>query len=205
VEALIEGFQHVENREAATGILVFDLHGQVIETNPAGESIAKKLFPEEEIVEGFSALCRWVRGSIKGNKKVPDRLGSLATPMLSTIRNNYFIRTFLLTNKGDATKSRILILIDSLSVSDHLNLENVGRRFHLSRRELDVVGLLLNGYTNKEIANALSISDETVKCYLTAIRRKMEVSNRTQIISRIASLSIGRNPLASPIRQTNTG
>lgn len=191
MEYLIEGFRHVENREAATGVLVFDLHGQVIETNPAGESIAKNLFPEEEIVEGFSALCRWVRGYIKGNKKVPERRGSPATPMLSTIRKNYFIRTFLLTNKADATESRILILIDSLSVSGHLNLESVGRQFHLSRRELDVVGLLLNGYTNKEIAKALSISDETVKYYLTAVRRKMEVSNRTQIISRIVSLGAG--------------
>lgn len=191
MEEPIEGFHQVENRPAATGVLVFDLHGQLIGTNPQGESIAKKIFPEKEIIEGFSVLCRWVRGHIKKNKKVYERSGSPLTPMLSTIRNNYFFRTFLLENKTDAGKSHVLILIDSLSASEKFSLETIGRQFHLSRRESDVVGLLLNGYTNKEIANALSISDETVKYYLTAVRRKMEVSNRTQIISRIVSLGAG--------------
>ena len=50
----------------------------------------------------------------------------------------------------------------------------------LSKREIQVLNCLVNGDSNKVIANNLSITDATVKVHLKAILRKLSVSNRTQ-------------------------
>ncbi len=50
----------------------------------------------------------------------------------------------------------------------------------LTQRESEVLRQLANGLTNKEIANALSISYETVKEHVQHILRKIGVSDRTQ-------------------------
>lgn len=49
-------------------------------------------------------------------------------------------------------------------------------------RQEEVLQLLLDGYSNKEIGKLLSLSDETVKTHVSAILRGFEVSNRTQAV-----------------------
>ncbi|MFN8051539.1 MAG: helix-turn-helix transcriptional regulator [Acidimicrobiales bacterium] len=53
----------------------------------------------------------------------------------------------------------------------------------LSAREQEVLSLLCMGYRNKDIAEALYISTETVKSHLKAIFRKFGVSSRCEVIS----------------------
>ena len=50
----------------------------------------------------------------------------------------------------------------------------------LSERELDVLRGLTSGQTNKEIAEALFISGETVKSHVSAVISKLGVRDRTQ-------------------------
>lgn len=51
----------------------------------------------------------------------------------------------------------------------------------LSERELDIVRGLSQGHTNKRIANALNITEATVKVNLKTVLRKLGLSNRTQV------------------------
>lgn len=53
--------------------------------------------------------------------------------------------------------------------------------FHLTARELDVVAAIVEGYTNREIAQKFSISEQTVKHHLTSIFEKVGVSNRLEL------------------------
>lgn len=53
----------------------------------------------------------------------------------------------------------------------------------LSNREKEIVTLIGQGYRNKEIANKLYISEPTVKTHLQHIFQKLDVNNRSQLIT----------------------
>ena len=52
----------------------------------------------------------------------------------------------------------------------------------LTLRQLEVLRLLGEGYTNKEIAKALEIAVRTVRTHVEAIFEHLEVENRTQAV-----------------------
>ncbi|MGH9404857.1 MAG: response regulator [Terriglobia bacterium] len=54
--------------------------------------------------------------------------------------------------------------------------------FGLSPREIQVVAAISAGYTNKEIARKLSVSEHTVKHHITNIFDELGVSNRMELI-----------------------
>ena len=58
-------------------------------------------------------------------------------------------------------------------------------KFHLTRREIEVVYLISAGMTNPEIADKLFISIRTVQAHLRAIYRKVQVHNKTSLVSRL--------------------
>jgi LuxR family transcriptional regulator, regulator of acetate metabolism len=64
----------------------------------------------------------------------------------------------------------------------------------LTRRELDVLRLLADGKTNKAIAEALVISDGTVKFHVNSLLRKLRVANRAEAVSRYLRLLGMRAP-----------
>ncbi|MGE0199689.1 MAG: response regulator [Candidatus Melainabacteria bacterium] len=53
----------------------------------------------------------------------------------------------------------------------------------LTPRELDTLGELARGYTNQQIADALSVSVKTVDTHVANMMKKFEVNNRTQLLS----------------------
>jgi DNA-binding NarL/FixJ family response regulator len=52
----------------------------------------------------------------------------------------------------------------------------------LSRRERQIVDALLVGRTNKEVAQLLGISDQTVKNQLTTLYKKVGVTSRLELV-----------------------
>ena len=60
----------------------------------------------------------------------------------------------------------------------------------LSQRELEVLRLIVEGATNKEIADELVLTVNTVKRHISNIFGKLVVSNRTQAIARARELNL---------------
>jgi DNA-binding NarL/FixJ family response regulator len=52
----------------------------------------------------------------------------------------------------------------------------------LSRREQELVGLIQQGLTNKEIASRLNLSEQTVKNHVHRILRKVGAQDRLSIV-----------------------
>jgi DNA-binding NarL/FixJ family response regulator len=76
---------------------------------------------------------------------------------------------------------------------------NGGRRseFSLTQRENDILGLLAEGRSNREIAQSLYLSEKTVKAHLAAIFRKLGVTNRTQAAMAAVSMGVGPYPVGN--------
>jgi len=56
------------------------------------------------------------------------------------------------------------------------------RRLGLSRRELQLIPLIAQGLTNKEIANHFSLSEQTVKNHLYRMKHKIGAEDRLEIV-----------------------
>ena len=67
------------------------------------------------------------------------------------------------------------------------------QRFRLTRREMEVVQLIARGYSNRELAKELSLSEETVKRHLSNTFDKTGVSTRLEL----ALFAMAHNLVAS--------
>jgi two-component system nitrate/nitrite response regulator NarL len=56
------------------------------------------------------------------------------------------------------------------------------KTFGLTSRELQVIGTVIAGYNDRDIAQNLKIREETVKRHLTRIFTKLDVSNRLELV-----------------------
>ncbi len=65
-----------------------------------------------------------------------------------------------------------------------------GEREQLSSRERDIVELIAQGQSNKEIARTLGIAPETVKSHIKSIFTKLAVDKRAQAVSRAQALGL---------------
>lgn len=92
-------------------------------------------------------------------------------------------------NRGD---ERRLIALQFLEVVlERANLlRPVQAPAIFSAREMDVLDKLLMGFSNKEIARALELTENTVKFHLKKIYTKLGVRRRTQAITRAQELGV---------------
>jgi DNA-binding NarL/FixJ family response regulator len=84
--------------------------------------------------------------------------------------------------QGFATK-----VIATLTSNAARKQEGSGAR--LSIREDQVVRLLLQGRTNKEIAHTLGISEKTIKKYMTVLMQKLQARNRLEVVIAVQRLA----------------
>jgi DNA-binding NarL/FixJ family response regulator len=54
----------------------------------------------------------------------------------------------------------------------------------LTEREAEVLALLAQGYANKEIADKLTVSYDTVRAHLKHVYEKLHVRSRTEAVSK---------------------
>jgi DNA-binding NarL/FixJ family response regulator len=91
-----------------------------------------------------------------------------------------------------ADTSTMTQVVESLSRKYRVERRPDKDRKELSERELEVVALVASGLRNKEIANKLFISEQTVKTHLSNIFQKLEINDRLEL-----ALYAMRNGLAS--------
>jgi DNA-binding CsgD family transcriptional regulator len=60
----------------------------------------------------------------------------------------------------------------------------------LSPREAEVLALIVAGRTNKEIADALFLSENTIKTHVNGLYAKLGVNRRTQAVARARELGL---------------
>lgn len=73
--------------------------------------------------------------------------------------------------------------VDSRNQADSLELTSEGlEKYHITDRELEVIKLVCQGKSNKEIALAMTISVNTVNNHIANIFEKMDISSRMDLM-----------------------
>lgn len=67
-------------------------------------------------------------------------------------------------------------------------LERPGAGAHLTKRDHDLLKLVMEGLTNREIAARMLLQEQTVKNYVSVLCQKLHVRNRVQLAVTAARL-----------------
>jgi NarL family two-component system response regulator LiaR len=88
--------------------------------------------------------------------------------------------------------------VTAVLVNQLRKLDGAGPLGRLSARERDVLAELSRGRSNREIARALSLGEQTVKSYVSSILTKLDLKDRTQ--AAIFGIQQGLVPLGEALR-----
>jgi len=78
-------------------------------------------------------------------------------------------------------REQVTDLVDAFRAVRSNEGESKEKSYGLTRRELEIVEAIVSGCSNREIAQKLSLSEDTVKHHLTHIFDKLGVSNRLEL------------------------
>lgn len=75
---------------------------------------------------------------------------------------------------GDEVINKLPVLMKKTSDFDY-------EKYGINDKEKDIISLVAQGLSNKEIATELFLSEGTVRNYLSSILEKLELRDRTQL------------------------
>jgi DNA-binding CsgD family transcriptional regulator len=100
--------------------------------------------------------------------------------------------TTLLTISQERLKQLVIENVDKLLLPNE-GKEHQSLLERLTKREIEVLKQLIQGYSNREIAQNLFISIHTVKNHITNIFQKLGVTDRAQLIAMVYKLDYMNN------------
>jgi ATP/maltotriose-dependent transcriptional regulator MalT len=74
-----------------------------------------------------------------------------------------------------------------MSSQNHAETTDTAR---LTRREIEILSLIVEGHSSKKVAELLFVSKRTVDFHLDNIYEKLQVSNRMQALQRATRLGL---------------
>jgi DNA-binding CsgD family transcriptional regulator len=167
-------------RRRAPGILIFDRGGTLRFSNKEASELISSL---PELCDAVWALCLPVRDGHEPLQEGAGENSKLATVYRSDRFPPFAIRVFPLGEAGGSDTGHLMVLLEKIVEKHALDLEKAKAKFHLSKRELEVLCLIGEGLANREIAEKLFIGEQTAKDHVRNIMRKVGVNSRGALIS----------------------
>jgi DNA-binding CsgD family transcriptional regulator len=161
--------------------------------------------PQKSPSIDFSLLCARWKELLDGRfneSEIPGKARKADAAFIDlhqSGRRRYVIRGIVLSENLVATQNQehyYLFVLERISPNE-VNLSMISRQWSLNRREKEIVKLILEDRSNKEIASLLGLSPNTIKGYMKLLMRKLGVSSRAGIIS---CLLTGNNPTSHQSR-----
>ncbi len=164
---------------SSPGVLVLDRNHKLLYAN---QEALKLLNNSREIPPEVQRLCEELKaqGQEHASGAAP---GDSCALLWREGEPPCSIRAFLI---GAHAKGRpathIMVLVEKVTEQHSLNLKRAKSQYGLSDREIEVVALVAQGLSNKEIGSRLFISEHTIKDHIKNIMRKTGAASRSEII-----------------------
>jgi DNA-binding NarL/FixJ family response regulator len=118
-----------------------------------------------------------------------------ASSNLLMLHESIVLRVSMLAS--DAAAMIVLFVEPSRRRED---LSSAAKRYNLTQRQVEVLGYILQGYSAREIAAALCISDTTVSDHFKALLLRTAARNRADMVARVLNWTERREAPTNPLK-----
>src|SRR6476620_4487017 len=157
---------------ASTGIILFNSVGQLLFMSKEAQGYIRQLYPLSIRKTGGCLIPTDVHSVVRDlisrlfECEHPKDCESIQVERLFfSSEQGLLLRGFCIPDEPIA-RGRVLVTIEKLHQRLGSPDTNLQERYHLTQREQMVIIYLMLGFTNKEIANRLNLSEYTVKEHL---------------------------------------
>jgi len=182
----------IAERRSIPGVMLFAGTGEVLFMNAEAEVLSRQIMAaryeagaQEVLPTEILDLCVSLRNLLEnedqenseGQHELRRVAGDLPTPVL--------LRGFPLAPHSPSDDACMLVLMEKIGRERRIVPDQAKEQFRLTDREVEIVKYISEGWTNKEIAHHLEISEHTVKEHVRHLLKKTKSTTRTGILAQI--------------------
>jgi DNA-binding CsgD family transcriptional regulator len=182
----------IAERRSIPGVMLFAGTGDVLFMNAEAEVLSRQIIgarfgagAQEVLPTEILDLCVSLRNLLEigdpeeseGQHELRRVTGDLHAPVL--------LRGFPLAPHSPSDEACMLILMEKIGRERRIVPDQAKDHFRLTDREVEIVKYISEGWTNKEIARHLDISEHTVKEHVRHLLKKTKTTTRTGILAQI--------------------
>jgi DNA-binding CsgD family transcriptional regulator len=180
-------------QQGTTGVILFTSTGQLLFMNTEAQAFTRQLQPLSTRENGACLIPEQIHTIVRDlidrlmHCDHPKDCESIQVERLCFANDQrLLLRGFCIPDEPLARNSRFLVIIEQLNQQRvECPDANMQQRYHLTEREQMVIIYLMLGFTNKEIANRINLSEYTVKEHLKRIMQKTQTTTRTGLLARM--------------------
>jgi DNA-binding CsgD family transcriptional regulator len=171
----------VSGSKSAAGFLLLDSSLSPVSFN--GEAVQILSYPDDvENLTSSELLTEKIRSRLT-TQRAPGE--SVFVKEFKSGRRHYFCRSFLIDSHSKEPRQPSIAILLERGPSAIVPFSQVCQKFNLTQREQEVLEYLLQGIRNKDIADRMNVSPNTVRAFLRLIMIKTGVSSRSAIVGKI--------------------
>lgn len=182
----------IAERRSIPGVMLFAGTGDVLFMNAEAEVLSRQIIgarfgagAQEILPTEILDLCVSLRNLLdngeveesEGQHELRRVTGDIHAPVL--------LRGFPLAPHSPNDDACMLILMEKIGRERKIVPAQAKDQFRLTDREVEIVKYISEGWTNKEIARHLDISEHTVKEHVRHLLKKTKTTTRTGILAQI--------------------
>ena len=181
------------SRSSQAGLLLLSSTLQVVYQNPEArlllQEFAHRPMPSINLPAAIQSFCQEVMERLPTSPESTAWEGLRHSCVIPSCSRPMLLRAFGVPAPSHDGDGQLLLLIEPAQTTSHALAPHSPPTapIYLTPREQSVTRHLLEGLTNKEIANKLSLSEHTVKDHLKRLMKKTRVTTRTAVVSRLMS------------------
>ena len=183
----------IAERRSIPGVLLFAGSGDLLFMNSEAEVLSRQIIgarfgagAQEILPNEILDLCVSLRDLLEDSEKEEDSEGKTELRRVTgDVTAPVLLRGFPLAPHSPKDEACMLILMEKIGRERRVVPDQAKDQFRLTDREVEIVRYISEGWTNKEIAQHLDISEHTVKEHVRHLLKKTKSTTRTGILAQI--------------------